>query len=137
MVCSMHRRQIAPESIAMHSGSDEQSAPLAGFGTQICSTSMHVSPTLQLSVLKQTRVRSPLQTLSGHPVRTELFSPTFDGLEVYNDYLDQLEFAVGIVRALAVGRVVPESDDPLLIGAREIGRHPRRHRPAHAAIDVL
>ena len=43
-------------------------------------------------------------------------------------HLGELGIGVGVVRALAVRRVVPERDDPLLGGRREVVSEPGRHR---------
>ena len=43
-------------------------------------------------------------------------------------HLDQLDLGVRVVRALAVGRVVPEGDDPVLGGRREVVAQPGQHR---------
>ena len=45
-------------------------------------------------------------------------------------HLDQLDLAVRLVRAVAVRRVMPVGDDPVLIGDRQVVLQPVQHDPA-------
>ena len=49
-------------------------------------------------------------------------------------HLDQLEFGVGVVRTLGVGRMVPVGDDEVLRGRRQVFAHPVVHRAPGAVV---
>ena len=51
-------------------------------------------------------------------------------------HLDELRLGVRVVRALAVRRMVPESNDPVLLRGGEVCLEPRHHRATRRAIGV-